>query len=141
MAEHIRTEITVEVEVKAPIEKIWELWTTPRHIMQWNNLSDDWHTPSAENDARTGGRFLYVMGLKDGSFKFNYTGIYDEVKPLELIRYTLDDGRKSKVVFSASQPVKITETFDADASQPTAMQRDYCQAVLNSFKLYAEAVE
>jgi uncharacterized protein YndB with AHSA1/START domain len=139
MDQNARTEITAEVQVNAPVEKIWELWTTPRHIMQWNNLSHEWHTPSAENDARTGGRFLFVMGLKDGSFKFNYTGTYDEVIPLKMIRYTLDDGRRTRIVFSAGYPVKITETFDADDTQPTAMQKDYCQAVLNSFKQYAEA--
>jgi uncharacterized protein YndB with AHSA1/START domain len=42
--------ITNEATVKASIEKVWQCWTVPEHITKWNNASDDWHTPFAEND-------------------------------------------------------------------------------------------
>ena len=57
-----RTVITVENTVNAPVEKVWEYWTKPEHITQWNNASDDWHTPHAENDLRPGGRFSVENG-------------------------------------------------------------------------------
>ena len=44
------TRITVETTINAPVEKVWQYWTEPKHIVQWNNASDDWHTPQAEND-------------------------------------------------------------------------------------------
>src|ERR1700760_704967 len=91
--------LTAEVEINAHIEKVWELWTNPDHIKQWNNMSDEWHTPKVENDLRPDGRFLYVMAKKDGSFSFDFTGAYDAVKTYELISYTLDDGRKTTNVF------------------------------------------
>jgi uncharacterized protein YndB with AHSA1/START domain len=50
--------ITVEVEINDSVEKVWDFLTNPEHIVRWNNASDDWHTPYAENDLRIGGRFL-----------------------------------------------------------------------------------
>ncbi|HEY4328084.1 MAG TPA: SRPBCC domain-containing protein [Mucilaginibacter sp.] len=133
-----KTILTAEVEINAPIEKVWELWNTPEAIMQWNNLSDDWHNTKIENDVRPGGRFLFAMGLKDGSFNFDFCGTYDEVQPHKLIAYTLDDGRKTTIAFSAGNPVKVTETFEANTIDDIEMQRGFCQAVLNRFKKYVE---
>ena len=84
--------ITVEAIVNAPVEKVWKLWTSPEHIIKWNNASDDWHTPKAENDLREGGKFLSRMEAKDGSFGFDFGGVYDVVKNNEYIEYTLGDG-------------------------------------------------
>jgi uncharacterized protein YndB with AHSA1/START domain len=132
------TAITQTVEVNAPIEKVWATWNTPEDIMIWNNVSADWHTPKVENDLRTGGQFLYVMGLKDGSFNFDFTGTYDEVKTNELISYTLNDGRRSTITFTGDNPVKISETFEPNDTDDIEMQRNFCQAVLQSFKKYTE---
>ena len=66
--------ITVEATVNAPVLKVWKFWTSPEHIINWNNASDDWHTPRAENDFRVGGSFLSRMEAKDGSFGFDFAG-------------------------------------------------------------------
>ncbi|NCD72320.1 SRPBCC domain-containing protein [Mucilaginibacter agri] len=134
-----KSSLTATVEVNTPIEKVWKLWNTPADIMQWNKMSEDWHTPYAENDLRPGGKFLYVMGLKDGSFKFDFKGVYDEVKTNCLISYTLNDNRKSIITFSGDNPVRITETFEPEDNLPAEEQQGYCQAVLNVFKRYAES--
>jgi uncharacterized protein YndB with AHSA1/START domain len=134
-----QTFLNAETEVNAPIDKVWALWNAPEHITQWNSFSDEWHTPKAENDLRTGGSFLYVMSLKDGSFSFNFQGTYDNVQNLQLIAYTLDDGRQANISFTGSNPVKIIENFEPDKNQPNDMQKEYCQAVLDSFKKYVEA--
>src|ERR1700749_69889 len=99
------TRITVETEIRAPIEKVWAFWNNPADIAQWNNMSDEWHTPKVENDVRAGGRFLFVMGLKDGSFNFEFKGTYDEVEVNRLITYTLDDGRQTTITFEGGAPV------------------------------------
>ncbi|HXV45080.1 MAG TPA: SRPBCC domain-containing protein [Nitrososphaera sp.] len=77
--------ITVQAVINAPVEKVWKLWTTPEHITKWNNASDDWHTPRAENDLRVGGKFLYRMEAKNGSIGFDFVGVYDEIRRNELI--------------------------------------------------------
>jgi uncharacterized protein YndB with AHSA1/START domain len=92
-----KTIITVENTINAPVEKVWEYWTKPEHIIKWNDASDDWHTPRAENDLRVGGSFVYRMEAKDGSFGFDFGGIYDAVTPGKYIEYTIDDGRKVKI--------------------------------------------
>jgi|ERR1043165_266853 uncharacterized protein YndB with AHSA1/START domain len=132
--------ITVETTVKTPIEKVWKLWSGPEHIVKWNNASPDWHTPRAENDLRTGGKFSSRMEAKDGSFGFDFFGIYDEVKQHELIAYTMGDNRKVSVTFTSNgNETKITETFEAENTHPVDMQRTGWQAILDNFKKYAES--
>ncbi|MES2655113.1 MAG: SRPBCC family protein [Bacteroidota bacterium] len=132
--------ITIEAQVDAPVEKVWEFWTLPKHIMQWNNAADDWHTTKAENDVRAGGAFSSRMEAKDGSFGFDFGGVYDEVKPNELLAYTLGDGRKVKILFGQQgNQTKITETFGAEEQNTIALQEFGWQSILNNFKKYAEA--
>jgi uncharacterized protein YndB with AHSA1/START domain len=132
-------QITISAKVKAPAEKVWELWTSPEHITKWNAASDDWHTPRAENDLRVGGRFLSRMEAKDGSFGFDFTGTYDEVEPLKRIAYTMEDGRRAIIDFNESQGViEIITVFDAESQNPIDMQRDGWQAILDNFKHYTE---
>lgn len=133
-----KTTLSAEIEINAPIEKVWALWNTPVDIMQWNTPDANWHTRHAENDLRPGGKFLFAMALKDGSLNFDFTGTYDEVITNRLIAYTLNDGRKSTIHFIAGNPVKLVEIFEADDNQPAAMQQQFCQAVLDGFKKYVE---
>lgn len=132
--------ITVESIIHAPVEKVWAFWTEPEHITKWNNASDDWHTPFAENDLRTGGKFLSRMEARDGSFGFDFTGIYDEVKTNELIVYTLEDKRKVTIRFTAAgNSTKVSETFEAETENSIDLQKSGWQNILNNFKQYAEA--
>lgn len=133
-------QITISAKVKAPAEKVWELWTSPEHITKWNAASDDWHTPRAENDLRVGGRFLSRMEAKDGSFGFDFTGAYDEVEPLKRIAYTMEDGRRAIIDFNENQGViEIITVFDAETQNSIDMQRAGWQAILDNFKRYAES--
>jgi uncharacterized protein YndB with AHSA1/START domain len=135
-----KTAITIETTINAPVEKVWKFWTLPEHITKWNNASDDWHTPKAENDLRTGGKFAARMEAKDGSFGFDFGGVYDDVKTNELIKYTLGDGRKVAVHFIPNgNETKVTETFEAESTNSIEMQRGGWQAILNNFKKYVEA--
>ncbi|MGN6637959.1 MAG: SRPBCC family protein [Mucilaginibacter sp.] len=135
------TVITIEAIVNAPIETIWKTWNEPQHITKWNHASDDWHSPRAENDLRVGGKFLTRMEAKDGSFGFDFSGTYDEVKPNELIVYTIGDGRKVNVAFTKEgNATKITTSFEAENTNPVEMQKGGWQAILNNFKKYAESM-
>lgn len=134
-----KTKITVEATIKAPVEKVWKLWSTPEDIMQWNSASEDWHTPRAENDLRSGGKFMARMEAKDGSFGFDFGGVYDAVKTNELIEYTMGDGRTVSVRFKANgKETHVTETFEAETQNSLELQRGGWQAILDSFKKYAE---
>jgi uncharacterized protein YndB with AHSA1/START domain len=133
--------ITVETTVQKPVAEVWEYWTEPQHITKWSFASDDWHAPNAENDLKVGGRFLTRMEAKDGSFGFDFGGVYDEVKVNEFISYTLDDGRKVTISFiSQENDTKVIETFEAETSNPIEMQEAGWQAFLDNFKKYSESL-
>lgn len=131
--------ITVKAMVKASVNKVWDLWSDPKHIVKWNAASEEWHTPRAENDLRVGGKFLSRMEAKDGSFGFDFGGTYDEVVPQKRIAYTLDDGRKVEVDFKEKNgQTEIVSIFDPETQNPTEMQREGWQSILDSFKRYAD---
>ena len=135
-----KTAITIETTINAPVEKVWKFWTLPEHITKWNSASDDWHTPKAENDLRVGGKFAARMEAKDGSFGFDFGGVYDALKTNELIEYTLGDGRKVAVHFTPNgNETKVSETFEVENTNSIEMQRGGWQAILNNFKKYVEA--
>jgi uncharacterized protein YndB with AHSA1/START domain len=69
--------LTVEITIDKPVEYVWNVWTTPADIMQWNIPFDDWHSPRVENDLNEGGSFLFRMEAKDGSTGFDHSGNYD----------------------------------------------------------------
>ncbi|AEA45825.1 SRPBCC family protein [Fluviicola taffensis] len=134
-----KIKITVENNVNAPLEKVWEYWNAPEHITQWNSASPDWHTPRSENDLRAGGKFTSRMEAKDGSFGFDFGGTYDEVIPHEKISYTMDDGRKTEITFiQEGSETKVIETFEAETQNPVEMQQGGWQAILDNFKKYVE---
>ncbi len=131
--------ITVETTIMAPVEKVWEYWTAPEHITQWNFAADEWRCPRAENDLRPGGKFNWRMEAKDGSMGFDFTGTYDQVIDKELITYQMTDGRAVQIRFAANgNEVNLSESFEAEGSHSDEQQRAGWQAILNNFKLYVE---
>lgn len=131
--------IVIKTEIKQPVDKVWEMYTIPKHIVCWNNASEDWHTPHAENDLKVGGKFLFRMEAKDGSAGFDFEGVYDKVIKNELIAYSLADGRKVEVVFASNNTkTYITIMFDPEKTNPLDMQQAGWQAILDNFKNYVE---
>jgi uncharacterized protein YndB with AHSA1/START domain len=79
------------------------------------------------------------MEAKDGSFGFDFWGLYDEIKTNELIAYTIGDERKVKIIFiSSGNTTQIVETFEAEGTNPIEMQKGGWQSILDNFKRYAE---
>jgi len=135
-------EISVETSVKAPVEKVWEVWTTPQHIQKWNFASDEWHCPAATNDLKAGGTFCSTMEAKDGSMGFDFGGRYDRVVKNQFIGYTLEDGRKVSITFSEKgKETKVVECFEPEKTNSAEMQKNGWQAILNNFKKYVEGLK
>lgn len=134
-----KTIITVQTIVKAPVKKVWDVWTNPHHITQWNNASEDWHTPKVENDLRVGGKFLSRMEAKDGSFGFDFEGEYSKVEEHKLIEYFMSDKRNVEITFEEKEGMThVIEKFEAEETNPIDMQQFGWQAILNNFKKYTE---
>lgn len=132
--------ITITALIDAPMNTVWEKWTNPADVMNWNNASDDWHTPKAENDLRIGGKFSYTMAAKDGSFSFDFGGTYTDLIEHKLIEYALGDEREISISFvEENGMIIVTEKFDPEQTNPLEMQQAGWQAILNNFKKYVES--
>ncbi len=132
--------ITVNVKVNAPLEKVWDYWTNPQHIVNWNYASEDWHAPHATNDLRVGGKFSSRMEAKDGSMGFDFEGEYTKVEQHIEIEYVLADARKVNIRFdSDGKETTVTETFDPENENTLELQRAGWQAILDNFKRYTES--
>lgn len=131
--------ITVSTTIEQPTDKVWKFWNEPKHITNWNFATDDWCCPKAENDLRVGGKLKSRMEAKDGSFGFDFEGIYNEIIDQEKITYSIADGRQVTTIFEhLGNSTKVTTTFEAEPENPIEMQRDGWQAILDSFKKYVE---
>jgi uncharacterized protein YndB with AHSA1/START domain len=79
------------------------------------------------------------MEAKDGSFGFDFEGIYDDVINQKKIAYTMPDSRQVITNFENLEgKTKVTTTFDAENENPVEMQRAGWQAILDNFKKYVE---
>ncbi|WP_036383804.1 SRPBCC family protein [Muricauda sp. MAR_2010_75] len=133
------SKIKIDATINANLEKVWECWTQPEHITQWNFASEDWCCPQAKNDLRVGGKYVARMEAKDGSFGFDFEAVYDKIIPLEKISYTMTDGRQAITIFDEmGDTTQVTTTFDPEDQNPLDMQREGWQAILNNFKKYVE---
>lgn len=131
--------ITVSTEIYAPLERVWKFFTEPQHIIRWNAASEDWETTSATNELQVGGKFCFHMTAKEKTFGFDFAGEYDEVHPLQNLRYTLADQRKvSTTFFAKNDVVTIVQSFEAEKTHPEEQQHQGWQAILNNFKKYVE---
>ncbi|MEJ5995148.1 SRPBCC family protein [Pedobacter sp. Du54] len=132
--------ITVEATINAPVEKVWKAWNTPSDIIRWNSPDPSWHTPSSENDLRTGGKFKNRMEAKDGSFGFDFEGVYNSVVLHREITYTMGDGRQATTLFTEQNgKTHVQTTFDPETQNAPEFQKQGWQAILNSFAKYVES--
>lgn len=132
-------QITVEVTVKAPVEKVWKAYTTPEDIKQWNAASPDWHTTAAQVDLRVGGAFSSRMEAKDGSMGFDFAGTYTKVEEHKLIEYAFGD-RTAQVSFTqAPAGVRVRVSFESEPTHSVEQQQQGWQAILDNFARHVES--
>jgi uncharacterized protein YndB with AHSA1/START domain len=132
--------ISVETLVNAPVDRVWNAYTTPEDIKQWNAASDDWHTTRATVDLRVGGAFSSRMEARDGSFGFDFAGSYTKIVPDQLIEYAFGD-RHCVVEFTPGpKGVTVRVTFDAETTHSEEQQRQGWQAILDNFTKHVEAM-
>jgi uncharacterized protein YndB with AHSA1/START domain len=133
------TKITIQATVLADRNKSWSHYTEPSHITQWNFASEDWCCPAASNDLVAGGKFSWRMEAKDGSFGFDFEGVFTEIVPLEKLKYVFMDQREAEISFSdLSEGTLVKIVFDAENENSLELQQSGWQSILNNFKLHTE---
>lgn len=132
--------IRIDITILKPIQQVWNFMNDPKHIVKWNFALETWHCTKAENDLRVGGILKTYMEAKDHSYGFDYIGIYDEIIPLQKIKYHLEDGRNVEILFNKvdENTTQVVETFDPEEKNSRQMQRDGWYAILNNFHKYVE---
>lgn len=133
--------ITVSTTIKnKTIAEVWDYFTNPKHVINWNFASDDWHCPKAVNNLEVGKSFTYTMAAKNGEMSFDFTGIYTEIELLSKINYVLEDDRKIFVTFTETENgIELVEEFDPETENSEELQQTGWQMILNNFKKYIEA--
>lgn len=132
--------ITISASIQATPSKVWDYYTLPNHITQWNFADPSWHCPSASNDMRVGGKYAARMEAKDGSFGFTFEATYEQIDLGKSFSYVMPDDRK--VVVSLKPEANytlITVAFDPENENPLELQRGGWQAILDNFKKYVES--
>jgi predicted 3-demethylubiquinone-9 3-methyltransferase (glyoxalase superfamily)/uncharacterized protein YndB with AHSA1/START domain len=135
------TKISIETTVHKPLDHVWNCYTQPEHITQWNFASDDWCCPRASNDLKVGGIYNARMEAKDGSFGFDFEAVYKEITYAQKLSFALGDGREVFVTFeSKGNSTRVCTVFDAETENSLELQKSGWQAILDSFKKHAESV-
>ena len=131
---------TVETTVQAPLTAVWNAYTRPEDILQWNAASDDWHTTQASVELREGGTFSSRMEAKDGSFGFEFAGTYTKIVTHERLEYAFGD-RTAAVQFTplSERVTTVTVIFDPETEHPFEEQREGWQAILDRFARHVQA--
>lgn len=131
--------IEVEITVHSTLEKVWDFWNNPIHIVNWYFASDDWYAPISENDLQAGGKFKTTMSAKDGSFSFDLTGVYTKVEPMKEIEYEITGGRKVEIRFvKLEDGVKVIEKFEPEKENTLEIQKTGWESILYNFKKLVE---
>lgn len=130
--------ITVRALVQAGQAKVWDYYTLPEHITQWNFADPSWHCPSASNELTVGGKYIARMEAKDGSFGFDFEAIYTSIEPGHHFTYEFG-GRVAQVSLNAAgAATEVTIQFDPETENDIELQRQGWQSILDNFKRYTE---
>ena len=131
--------ITVQSNIKAPVQKVWDFFTNPQHVINWNFAMPEWHCPSATNQLEVGGEFHYTMAARDNSMSFDFWGTYQKIEKEKNIEILLGDGRSMLVTFEMTDDTTIIiEKFEPEKENPVEMQQAGWQMILDNFKRYVE---
>lgn len=130
--------IVVTATIHAPIEKVWDCYTNPTHIVNWNFADPSWHCPRAENDMKIGGTYIARMEAKDGSFGFDFEAVYIAINEGESFTFEFG-GRISTYEFNdLGADTLVSITFDPETENSIELQKNGWQLILNNFKHYIE---
>jgi uncharacterized protein YndB with AHSA1/START domain len=130
--------ITVTAIINADTKKVWDYYTNPSHIVNWNFADPSWHCPKAENDMKVGGTYKARMEAKDKSFGFDFEAVYSKIVEGKEFTYEFG-GRIATVEFkSLGSQTELIVSFDPENQNPIEMQKGGWQSILNNFKTYTE---
>jgi uncharacterized protein YndB with AHSA1/START domain len=88
MTEHRERVLRIERTFDAPVEQVFEAWTSEEVLRRWLHGMPGWETPTAEVDLRVGGRIRIVMRDPSDGVESGATGEYRVVEPPHTLVFT-----------------------------------------------------
>jgi uncharacterized protein YndB with AHSA1/START domain len=80
--------LRIERTFDAPIEDVFEAWTSEQVLRRWMHANPDWETPTAEVDLRVGGRVRVVMRDPADGAEYGAVGEYTVIEPPHRLAFT-----------------------------------------------------
>ncbi|MEA2208552.1 MAG: hypothetical protein QOF54_1029 [Solirubrobacteraceae bacterium] len=109
MTEHRQRVLRIERTFDAPVERVFEAWTSEEVLRRWLHARPDWETPIAEVDLRVGGSIRIVMRDPTDGAEYGATGEYTVVDPPHRLVFSWiwhDDAKAPQMIeleFSAQE--------------------------------------
>ena len=88
MSEHRARVLRIERTFDAPVERVFEAWTSEEVLRRWLHGMRGWETPTAEVELKVGGRIRIVMRDPSGGAEAGATGEYRVVEPPHRLVFT-----------------------------------------------------
>ena len=130
--------IIIQATLLCDLQKVWDYYTKPEHIINWNFADPSWHCPTASNTMEVGGKYIARMEAKDGSFGFDFEAIYTEINVGKNFTYEFG-GRYANIEFNQlGNHTEMSITFDPETENSVELQKQGWQAIINNFKQYTE---
>jgi uncharacterized protein YndB with AHSA1/START domain len=80
--------LRIERTFDAPIEDVFEAWTSEEVLRRWWHAEPDWETPSAQVDLRVGGKLRIVMRDPEEGADYGGSGEYMVIDPPRRLAFT-----------------------------------------------------
>ena len=90
--------LRLERTYEAPVQRVFDAWTSAEVLRRWWQAERDWVTSEAEVDLRVGGVIRVVMREPDGT-EHGGGGRYTEIEPPSRLAFTwLWDGEPTRML-------------------------------------------
>ncbi|MHB8233036.1 MAG: SRPBCC family protein [Solirubrobacteraceae bacterium] len=95
MTEHREQVLRIERVFDAPVERVFEAWTSEEVLRRWIHAAPDWETPTADVELRVGGTIRIVMRDPSDGAEYGARGEYTVVEAPHRVVFTWvwDDDR------------------------------------------------
>lgn len=82
-------DIVIRRIIDAPVDLVWEAWSTPKHVAQWWGPKH-YTSPSCKIDFRVGGKYVFSMQAPpDQGAAITYSaGTYEKIVPKSRLEFT-----------------------------------------------------
>ncbi len=134
------SKIKVQVNINSAQNKVWDCYTNPTHIVNWNFADPSWHCPNATNDMQIGGIYKARMEAKDGSFGFDFEAVYTSIVQGKNFTYEFGGRFATVELNDLGDKTEMVVVFDPENQNPIEMQQSGWQMILNNFKDYTESI-